>query len=259
MHYKLYRYELANDENEEIHPDRHFKLFDNSKGKDDLGRFTEYRGKKNAVLMHIRHYQYDFIGLVGRHSTERKVTVYDPGEDLTSQVDVDDDDYPNTAFVCFPRIHVIACLDRATLRADTAMSRLHSIIRHRQKLWFNVTPITESFDLRKATQRFRLVDVTFELWPVNPHTEDIGAKLDESSKLDHIKKLNGSAHGAISEPLTLNGGFLTAVQQLQKSGHAKVGFKAYTQDKKLKLRFRSRVALVYSQTKMKECRERMLE
>ena len=82
--------------------------------------------------------------------------------------------------------------------------------------------IKESFDLRKAVDRFRLIEVTFDIYPVNPHTGDLGLKLDESRKLDHIKKLSGKATAPPSTPLTLGGGFLTSVQQLQQSGHAEL-------------------------------------
>ena len=191
--------------------------------------------KRTPVLMHLRNYGYDFVGLVGRHSTEREVTAYDVDEDITVQVAVDDDDYPHAAFVCLPRIGMITCTDGGRIRANAALSRLHQILAHRKHLLFVFDEIKETFDLRKAIKRFRLVEVTFEIHPVNPHTEDLGTQLDESRKIDHIKKLNGTAHGAISEPLTLDGGFLTAVQQLQKSGHAKVGFKGYTHDKQIEV------------------------
>jgi hypothetical protein len=231
MHYKLYRYELSTPEGREIHPDRHFSFFDKSKGKDEFGHFTEYRGKKDTVLMYLRDYHYDFIGLVGRHSTEREITVYDDVEDQTEQIDVGDDDYPHAAFICMPRLRMIACVDSAKVKADSAMTRLHQIIAHRQSLLFTVEAITETYDLRKAVKRFRIVEVTFEILPVNPHSDDLGMKLDESRKIDHIKKIAGTAQTAPSDPMKLDGGFLTAVQQLQQSGHAKVGFEGYTEDK----------------------------
>lgn len=185
--------------------------------------------------MHLRNYGYDFVGLVGRHATKREVTAYDVDEDLTVQINVDDDDYPHAAFICLPRIGMIACTDSGNIRANAALSRLHQILAHRKQLLFVFDEIKETFDLRKAVKRFRLVEVTFEIHPVNPHTEDLGNRLDESRKIDHIKKLNGVAHGAVSQPLTLDGGFLTAVQQLQKSGHAKIGFKGYTSDLRIEV------------------------
>ena len=236
MQYKLFRYDLAAPDGKIVHPDRHFRFFDGAKGADVYGDFAEYRGRKaTSVLMHVRNYGLDFIGLVGRHSTEREVTAYDDKEDITVRVEVDDDDYPHAAFVCWPRIGMIACTDSASARATSAMSRLHQILAHRHKVLFTFREITETFDLRKAVKRFRLVEVMFEILPVNPHSDDLGKKLDESRKLDHIKKINGAAHGAISDPLTLDGGFLTAVQQLQQSGHAKVGFRGVTSDKKIEV------------------------
>jgi hypothetical protein len=235
MQFKLFRYQLSTTDGKIIHPDKHFKLFEEARGPDEYGRFAEYRGKKDSVLMHLRNYDYDFVGLVGRHSTEREVTSYDVDEDMTVQVAVDDDDYPHAAFVCLPRTGMITCTDRGSIRAIAALSRLHKILAHRKHLLFIFEEIKEAFDLRKAIKRFRLIEVTFEILPVNPHTEDLGIQLDQSRKLDHIKKINGAAHGAISEPLTLDGGFLTAVQQLQKSGHAKVGFKGYTHDTRIEV------------------------
>lgn len=234
MHYKLYRYELSTNEGPDgkpINPDKHFPLFDSSKGTDGYGNYTEYRGKRDTVLMHVRNYGYDFIGLVGKHSTEREVTLYDENEDKIEKETVVDDDYPNAAFMCFPRIKMIACIDSSKVKADAAMTRLHRIIAYRQKLYFSVQAITQTFDLRKAVRQFRLIEVTFDILPVNPHTDDIGKKLDESRKLDHIKKIVGTAHAGASDPMKLDGGFLTAVQQLQQSGHAKVGFKGLTDDR----------------------------
>jgi hypothetical protein len=235
VQYKLYRYELTDADGKAIAPDNQFKIFDKSKGRDGYGQFADYRGKRDSVLMHLRNYRHDFVGKIGRHSEEREVTSYDPKEDISERISVEDDDYPNAEFVCFPRLRMIVCTDSGGVRANAAMSRLHRILAHRQKLFFLAQEIVETFDLRKAVRRFRLVEVTFELFPVNPHTEDIGRQLDESTKLDHIKKLHGSAQGAISVPLTLDGGFLTGVQQLQKSGHAKVGFRGYTEDKQVEV------------------------
>ncbi|SDS01491.1 hypothetical protein [Bradyrhizobium canariense] len=233
MHYKLYRYTLTKivgEKEREIHPDHHFKLFQRSRGTDAYGELAEYRGKRDSVLMFVREYRSDFVGLIGRHSTEREVTSYDANEDETYQIEVDDDDYPNAAFVCLPRLRMIACSDSNQVRADSAMSRLHQILVHRHRAFFVVEPIKETFDLRKAINRFRLIEVTFDIFPVNPHTGDLGLKLDESRKLDHIKKISGKATAPSSEPMTLEGGFLTSVQQLQQSGHAKVGFVGRTDE-----------------------------
>ncbi|WFU28447.1 hypothetical protein QA649_20160 [Bradyrhizobium sp. CB1717] len=233
MHYKLYRYQLtkvSGEKEREIHPDDHFKLFQRARGTDSYGEFAEYRGKRDSVLMFVREYRSDFVGLIGRHSTEREVTTYDAKEDETYQVEVDDDDYPNAAFVCLPRLRMIACSDGARMPADGAMSRLHQILLYRHRAYFVVEAIKETFDLRKAVNRFRLIEVTFDILPVNPHTGDLGLKLDESRKLDHIKKISGKATAPSSAPMTLEGGFLTSVQQLQQSGHAKVGFVGRTDE-----------------------------
>jgi len=231
MHYKLYRYTLADKRGRTIHPDKHFTEFEKSKGADSYGEFSPYRGKKkDSVLMYLRDFHYDFIGLIGRHSTEREITSYDEREDETQVKSVVDDDYPHAPFVCMPRLGMIACVDGSKLRADAAMSRLHGILNHRRGDLFVVEPITETFDLRKAVKRFRIVEVNFELIPVNPHSEDIGLKFDQSRKLDHIRRIVGTAQAHPADPMQLNGGFLTAVQQLQSSGHAKVGFIGRTDD-----------------------------
>jgi hypothetical protein len=76
MYYKLYRYSLENKSGKSVYADRHFSEFNKSKGKDDIGEFAQYRRKKDSVLMYLRDYHYDFIGLIGRHSTEREITSY---------------------------------------------------------------------------------------------------------------------------------------------------------------------------------------
>jgi hypothetical protein len=225
LRYKLYHYHLNDSEkNKEINPDRHFPLFDKSKGPDPYGELAEYRGKKDSVLMHVRNYGKDFIGLIGRHSVSREVTKYDERQDITHIIDEDDDDYPNTPFVCLPRLKMIACAEGGSIRADGAMSRLHQILATRQGVFFLFESMREKFDLRKAVERFRLTEVIFEILPVNPHSDDLGRSLDESRKLDHIKKILGTASASSSSPMKLNGGLLTAIQQLQQSGHCKVGF-----------------------------------
>jgi hypothetical protein len=109
MHYRLYRYSLTKvvgEKEREIHPDQHFKIFSNSRGADAYGELAEYRGKRDSVLMYVREYRTDFVGLIGRHSTQREVTSYDATEDEAYQTEVDDDDYPNAAFICFPDVAV---------------------------------------------------------------------------------------------------------------------------------------------------------
>lgn len=233
MHYRIYRYQLTRltqDTEREIHPDKHFKVFSASKGADAYGELAEYRGKKDSVLMYLREFRSDFIGLIGRHSTEREVTAYNETEDEIHLREVDDDDYPHAAFICLPRLRLIVCSDSAQIRADGAMSRLHQILLSRQRAFFLFEAIKETFDLRKAVRRFRVTEVTFEILPVNPHSGDLGLKLDESRKRDHIKRLMGKASAPANKPLSLDGGFLTSVQQLQQSGHAKVGFVGQTDD-----------------------------
>ena len=157
--------------------------------------------------MYLRDFHYDFIGLIGRHSTEREITTYDEGEDETEVRSVIDDDYPHAPFVCMPRLGLIACVDGAKLRADAAMARLHGILAHRRQLLFVVEPITETFNIRKAIKRFRIIEVTFELLPVNPHSDDLGLKLDESRKIDHIRRIVGTAQALPSDPMQLDGEF----------------------------------------------------
>jgi hypothetical protein len=231
MHYKLYRYSLVGRNGRAIYADKHYSEFSRAKGADDFGELSPYRRKKDSVLMYLRDFHYDFIGLIGRHSTEREITAYDEREDETEIKKVVDDDYPHAPFVCMPRLGLIACVDGAKLRADAAMSRLHNILAHRRKLLFVVEAITETFDLRKAIKRFNIIEVTFELLPVNPHSDDLGLKLDESRKIDHIRRIVGTAQALPSDPMKLDGGLLTAIQQLQTSGHAKVGFVGRTDDK----------------------------
>lgn len=232
MRYKLYRYEITDKNNRLIGPDRHFDVFKNSTGADSGGGFSLYRGRADAVLMYVRRPQpssSDFIGLVGRHSTEREVTEYDQSNDETYIAVVNDDDYPNSPFVCMPRLRLIACADGSRIKADTAISRLHAILNYRQRAFFAAESLKEAYDLRRAVKNFRVFEVDFEVFPVNPHSEDLGLELDEQRKRDHIKRFSGKLKANKDDKLELLGGLLTAIQQLQKSGHAVAGFKAETE------------------------------
>lgn len=231
MKYKLYEYELSNKAGKIIAPDRHFEIFRESIGVDSSGRFARYRGRDDAVLMNVRKTSSsssDFIGLIGRHSTEREVTIYDQVRDEAGNVIVSDDDYPNSPFVCMPRLRMFACVDGAKLRADSAMQRLHAILSARKSLLLTYQSTKAAYDLRRAIENFRVFEVDFEIHPVNPHSEELGLELDEDRKRDHIRSILGKAKANRGDKLELNGGFLTAVQQLQKSGHATAGYKAET-------------------------------
>jgi hypothetical protein len=224
MHYKMYRYTIENDKDHIVGPDKHFDIFNKSKGPDEFGEFAQYRNRKNSILMHIQNYKPDFSGLVGKHTTEREVTSYDKIADVARVRTVRDDDYPHAAFICFPRLGLLACSEGTEINASTAISRLHAILLHRQRAKFIAQPFTEVADLRRAIKKFRIVKVEYEVLPVNPHTKELGMQLDESRKVDHIKKMLGTLEGSAAHPLELNGGFLTQIQQLQESGHGKIGF-----------------------------------
>lgn len=231
MKYKLYEYELSDRTNRIVAPDRHFEIFRDSIGVDSSGRFARYRGRDDAVLMNVRkttRASSDFIGLIGRHSTEREVTTYDQLRDEADNIIVSDDDYPNSPFVCMPRLKMIACVDGGKLKAESAMSRLHAILSSRKGLLFKYQSTKAAYDLRRAIENFRVFEVDFEIHPVNPHSEELGLELDEDRKRDHIRSILGKTKANKGDRLALNGGFLTAVQQLQKSGHATVGYKAET-------------------------------
>lgn len=223
--YKLYKYELADKRNFIIGPDRHIDLFDRAKGPSVEGEYARYRGKNDAVLMYVRNYRSDFAGQIGRHATEREITSYNFREDETEVRIEIDDDYPNTPFMCFPRLGYIACIEGRSVSANSAMSRLHAILAHRTETSFVVDPVREAFDLRKATQAFEVHEVNFEVNPVNPHTGDLGAELDHNKMLDHVNRLRGTATAKPGDKLQLNGGILTSIQQLQQSGHATAGYR----------------------------------
>lgn len=230
MRYKIFSYELTNSDGKVINPDNHYKIFESSRGTDAYGQLTEYRGKPNTVLMHLKKYGSDFSGLIGRHSTERDITIYSEDEDETITARIDDNDYPNTPFICMPRLGYIACVEGKPVSANSAMSRLHAILEHRQKSLFVVTAFRTPFDLRKAVEAFRVTEVVYEIHPVNPHTGIIGQRLDDARKQDNIKRLKGTAEAPTGSSIKLDGGFITAIQQLQQSGHAKAGFTGVTDD-----------------------------
>src|SRR3954465_11843704 len=99
MHYKLYSYELTDERGRAPLADTTHKIFDDAKARDTSGEYTEYRGRKDAVLMHVRNYEHNFIGAVGRHAIEREVTSYDERHNEVNFLVTDDDDYPNTPFI----------------------------------------------------------------------------------------------------------------------------------------------------------------
>ena len=103
MYYKLFNYRIERNELT-IDPDRHYRLFRQATGADRGGNFATYRGRQDAVLMHVRPARGLFMGLIGKHSTEREVTEYDQDHDSTKIKVAVDDDYPHTPFICSPRL-----------------------------------------------------------------------------------------------------------------------------------------------------------
>lgn len=230
MHYKIYTYEIEDERRIIVAPDRHFKIFQNSVGYDAANRLAVHRGRRDSILMEVRVFGSDFTGRIGRHLTEREVSKYDSAFDKVKSITQDDDDFPNTWFIAFPRLGVIAVRDGASPPADSAIQRLHAILIHRQKMFATFTAMKAPIDLRQAVERFKVTEVTFEVFPVNPHTASLGMRLDEERARDHIRKWRGKAEATPSNPIQLGGGLLTAIQQLQQSGHATIGFKGVTQD-----------------------------
>ena len=229
MFYKLYRYIVERDRIE-LDPSGHESIFESAVGADERGQYVSYGTQRNSVLMHIRQFDEGFTGLIGKHSIEREITRYEQATDTSGVLTVADDDFPNTKFVCLPELQMIACIDSPQVSAQSAMQRLHRILAHRGRYFFLPRPLRQVDDLRLVMSLFRVVEVDYELLPVNPHTGDLGKQLDENRMLDHIQKLRGKAIGSKDEPLQLNGGHLSAVQELQASGHCRVGFRGFNSD-----------------------------
>jgi len=59
MHYKMYSYTLADDAGRAPPADTTYKVFADAKARDLAGEYTEYRGRKDAVLMHVRNYDHN--------------------------------------------------------------------------------------------------------------------------------------------------------------------------------------------------------
>ena len=228
MQYVIFKYTMTGTNGKPVALDDHYKIFQKAVGSDEFGQFTSYRGKKDAVIMHLRPYRSDFTGLVGRHATEREINRYNEVEDEVFIIRDEDDDYPHTPFICFPRLNAIAVIHGSQITSNSAIARIHQIILSRTKVFATFEALREPSDLRKAVRRFNVTEVNFEILPVNPHTGRLGKFLDKSRARDHIAKIVGRAEATEAKPLVLDGGFLSAVQQLQQSGHAKVGFKGRT-------------------------------
>lgn len=229
MFFKFFSYSLERD-GQEIPADEHLKNFRASRGKDENGEFVNYRGQRNSVLMSVKKSGDVFTGLVGKYSDKREITDYDNNEDETKQISVRDNDYPNTPFVCAPKLKGIAIGDSSPVVATSAIRRLHAILQSRANATFVAEPIKNIDDLRFATNAFKVTEISFETYPVNPHTGVLGKLWDRASKRDHVKKVVGRLFGTAEKPIKLNRGLASQIQQLQASGHSKVGYTAIGND-----------------------------
>lgn len=227
MFFKFFEYSLENDDGK-LPSETHRDIFRKARGFDEDGLLVKYRGQRNSILMGVRKAGDFFTGLIGRHSEQRDVTDYDANEDAPARKTVDDDDYPNTPFVCWPKKKGIAICDSAPISAGSAVQRLHAILYDRAGVEFSVTPIKEFDDLRFATNNLRIIEISFETVRVNPHTEALGMAWNESAVQDHVTKVAGKLVATSAKPVELNGGIATQIQQLQKSGHCRVGYTGLT-------------------------------
>lgn len=228
MFYRLFRYHLDN-ERGPISENSHYKAFRDSRAKDENGRLAIYRNKEDSILMHVRGGERRFCGRVGRQATQREITRYRESDDVADDVVVADSNIPNVSFLCVPEISMIACEDGVDISAESALRRLHVILSHRRRLVFIFSEIDTQTDLRQAAAQFSLIKVSFEVMPVNPHSGDLGLKLDANNKLDNIGRMRGEVVARNkNKPLKLEGGTLEAIEQLRASGHAAVGFNAVT-------------------------------
>ncbi|MGF1592506.1 MAG: hypothetical protein ACFCUW_04455 [Kiloniellaceae bacterium] len=227
MFYKLYRYDLEKDEIA-LDPSCHLDFLKKSIGRDSDGDFAVYL-KQKSVLMYVREFAGGFTGLIGKHSTEREVTRYIEESDEAKQSMAVDDDYPHTPFICVPENLMIACVDGA-ITAKSAVARLHAVVAHHTGCMVSATPVRQIPDLASIFANFHVTEVDYEIVPVNPHTGDLGISLDTSKKMDHVERLVGRAIAAEGDSLQLNGGFVSAVQDLQQSGHCRVGFTGATDE-----------------------------
>ena len=109
MFYKLFGYTIER-EGYSRQPQQHLRFFHASKGADNAGHFTLYRGEYNTVLMHVRAHGEILTGLIGKHSTEREITEYDQNVYVTQNRIIRDNDYPHTPFICYPHLSMIACV-----------------------------------------------------------------------------------------------------------------------------------------------------
>lgn len=222
MFYKIFAYTLERGD-VELDPTGHFEFFQRSIGQDQDGNYTEYR-RQSIVLMNLINDDGWFMGLVGKHSTEREVTHYENSNDTIAQQIIGDDDYPHTPFICVPSLHMMACGDSGPINARSAMRRLHKILAHRAGSILLYDSLRQFNDLRTVTSLFRVTEVDYEVLPVNPTTGDLGQLLDESRKRDHIEKMKGRVSSTEDQSMILEGGFLTQIAELQQSGHSRVGF-----------------------------------
>lgn len=223
MRFQIFNYSLQF-KGRDIAPDKHFEIFNRSKGSNNSGEFTEYRGRKDAVLMQVEKIDNVFTGLIGKHNSERLVRKYSTIDDILIEEVEQDDDYPYAIFYCDPRRNEIAISKSSDITVNSAIGRITKILYARTSAEIVFTSIVAAYDLRAAIKSINIRRVDFEIYQVNPHTKDLGLSLDENKKKDFIDTLMGSMTAERGKRLRLNGGFLSATQQLQESGHAVIGY-----------------------------------
>jgi hypothetical protein len=227
MYWKFYSYDLYSfDQEQALAPQEHYAIFAKAKGFDREGKLAPHRKKSDAILMEIKRQGRAISLIAGKHVTERNVQVYrNDRDELTERLELDNN-YEGALCLFWPDINKCAVSDQQNLRARSAIARINAVVNFRRLAWFVANPVTQARDLEELTKNYMVHEVSFEIRPVNPHTGPLGEKLDKSNKKDQIRRLIGKAQANGSTGLALNGGTLSEVNELYKSGHATIGVKA---------------------------------
>ncbi|MDF2232210.1 hypothetical protein P2H44_06550 [Albimonas sp. CAU 1670] len=236
--FAIFRYTMSNSEGEEIDHSHHLAEFDNIKGKKAPYRVRdpEKNDEKHFVFdisdSKLSGLDYFSFG-VGYQITERLERQLNPRTEKISPVYRDANDMRYTRAVFVPAYGVCAFRDGSgdDLSATGGAGRVRAIFEHHGEIAFDYIATANRNDVSKALKKLRLIELTFEVRPFNPHPSVPGDELHKLLSIAKVDKFTGKARPADGGHMVPDsGGLVSEVDGLTQKSYGHLGLKATTSE-----------------------------
>jgi hypothetical protein len=193
----------------------------------------------DSLVMRPREFSLDghraLAWSVGRRIGTRVSAEYDPGKDRLEFNTVNDAGIQYADFLAIPELGVLAVDDRAGdthLGGKAAIGRFRSIFSHIPHGFFDIELTTNTDDVHRALEHWRITEFSFVVRPYNPHpTSDMMKDFSDAMSREKIARLSGTARSGEGQYLDpKQEGQMAAAIELADAGYGQYGVKGTTPD-----------------------------